>query len=649
VTRTALVLLAAAFALVAGAPGRAEDAPPPAKPIFLDIAPADLRDSGAQMPGDTAVTAPGVPVRISGFVAREAGGAALTVTVTPPQEPEPYAPDPEPDPDAPACPARDEAGDAATVTDLFRAEPPTEIAATVATDGRFDVEFTPTAEGEHEVEVADAAGLFRGESSFEVVTLEAQEDCKDVPQDEIEAVAADLSKAVCDAADAVAERIEELPPSPQKDEATRRLEAFRAELDEGLPCGSAPPWVNAAYHVGQIRKVSPEMRRATSPVLVQIEDWLITARKARDEAPRAIAEITRGNVACDQLDIIVNGLKFVDFYLGLIVKPADFLADWAKENVPTKLVSMIPAVGQTPAVKDAVELGWKGVTSYKPKREAGRIRIGAEGFDLSLTHAKMTNGVLAYVASRIFEALCQTFQGPVTGRMSADFLVGSRVWWHYDIEISGQLTLRYPKNAKGEAIALTGEFLGNATRLKSWDNAIPVLYPELAQGTVFRTLRVEPIALDSIPGLFGKNLGLGGGSAVPDFNPVKSTIDQGGAIAQFVMTPAFFRVPVKGELRETTLRLELLPPARDFDDLRVKVVSIILPVLSLWPDVIDYALPYKGAHFIMTRAMNDGPYTFDVERAGETMTIAHVFTREKETAETRGVYALTVKACNPGC
>jgi hypothetical protein len=297
-----------------------------------------------------------------------------------------------------------------------------------------------------------------------------------------------------------------------------------------------------------------------------------------------------------------------------------------------------------------VELGWRGVTSYQPKLVGSKVRIGAQGFERALADGKVRmSGAGVYVANRFFELFCQTFQGPVTGSMSVEISAEHGVWWTYTIRIEGQLVLRYPKGAKGDRIALTGDFYGNAAHIESWDNAVPVLFPELAQGTVFRTLRVEPIAMDTIPYVFEKNLGQPTGSSTPDFNPIKSTIEQGGLIAMAVATPAFFRVPVRAELAGTKLRLELQPAAVDFDDLRVKVIHIMLPVLSLWPEVIDYALPYKGAHFILLRAMNDGPVVFDVVHDKNSMTISRDFTRNKTTPDTKGEYSLSIKACNPGC
>lgn len=613
--------------------------------IYLDISVADTPEGSVTPPGEKSVTVPGKAVKISGITSRDLAGKMLRITVTPPQKPDPPTPDPES-----KCPdTKDEAS--SKVIELFKPEKPTVLDAEVGQSGRFEVTFTPKATGTHDVEANGGDGAFHGRAEFEVTEVELEEQCEEVPQEEIEETTAELSDVICEAVDALETRVKELPPSPAKDELAKKLKEVASEIKEAQPCGEAPIWVNGTYHLKKLQKDVPALRPAVAPAVRQIKKWLDGAKQARSEARKALANITQGNVVCDQLDVIVNGLKFVDFYLGLIIKPAKFLGDWAKENIPTKLVGLIPAVGQTPAAKDAVELGWKGVTSYEPKREKGKIKISAKGFDRTLAAGKMVNGVVAYAASRIFEALCQTFQGPVTGTMSADFVrEGSHdIWWQYSIGITGQLILRYPKNAKGDVIALTGEFVGNAQSIKSWDNAVPVLFPGLAQGTVFRTMRIEPIVMDTFPYVYEKNLGVSNSQAVPDFNPIKSTIDQGGLITQFVMTPAFFRVPVKAELREKTLRLELQKAAVDFDDLRVKVIQIVLPVLSLWPEVIDYALPYKGAHFIMTRAMNDGPVEFEVTREGETMKITKVFTRERQTAETKGIYKLTINACNPGC
>ncbi len=612
------------------------------KRVFILVEPADTLPGAVQRPSSEMIVNTGTKLRITGKPGIEAAGKTFLVTVTPPDEGWDFDPRTEPE-----CPGDPDPPAKTVGTKYF--EKPVTLEAKVDEAGGFEAAYAPRIPGEYEIEAVDAEAAHKGEAKFIAATPELPDECKQAPEAEIAEAAAGLTDVVCDAMEALDARIQELPPMPGKDEFLKRFAEAKEQLKAAAPCGEAPSWVHGVGHVNAIHKAHPALRKPTQPLIKALDDWRTGAEEARKAAPKALAAVTSGNIACDQLDIVINGLKFVDFYLGLIVKPGEFLSDWGKENIPTKLFALIPAVGQTAAVKDGVELGWKGVTSYKPTFKGGKIKISAVGIDRLLAHQKIASGLSAYLLARVFEQFCQVFQGPITGEMAAEFRSRGKLWWRYKFTIGGQLVLRYPANAKGDKVALTGEFVGNATHIESWDNAIPELHPELAQGTVFRTLRIEPIVMDTIPYLYERNLGQTNSTAVPDFNPVKSTIDQGGLITQFVMTPAFFRIPVRGDFDGKSIRLDMQPAVVDFDDLRVKVVHIVLPVLSLWPDVVDYALPYKGAHFLILRAMNDGPVTFDVVKEGQAMKVTREFTRAKRASEAKGDYKLSIRACNPAC
>ncbi len=644
----AMAVLALALWLAAAGAAAQEDATGTHEtaPVYLTILPGDPPAAVPSDPFEPVGTLPGVPVTIRGAASLELAGSEILITVTPPQQPE--APEPEPESGS-KCP-QDEAGGTPVKVVQTRPEPPTTLTARVSDSGAFEARYTPRVLGEHEVEAVDPAGRYRGTARFEVDQPELEAECEDIPQDAVEEATVGLVEAVCKATEALKGRVRELPDSPAREELQRRLDEIDRSFKEALACDEAPEWVNGSAHVNRLRALAPEMRPATQGLVLQFKGWLSVARRARDEAPRALAALTFGNVLCDQLDIIVNGLKFIDFYLGLIVEPSKYLADWAKENVPTKLVGLIPAVKRTAALKEGIELAWKGITSYQLKLEGRRVKIGAKGFERALATGKMVNATTAYVASRVFEAFCQQFQGPVSGTMEAEFYENGTRWWNYSIAIKGQIILRYPKGAGGGVIPLSGEIMGNAIRFASDDNAIPVLYPKLALGTVFVSHRIEPLSMSDFPHFLSANMGATSPSSpLPDFNPITTTIEQGGPIVQNILTPAFFRVPVRGELRDKTLRLQLGEAATDFEGNSTKVIKILLPVLSLWPEVVDYALPYKGARFLMFRAMNDGPVEFAVKREGETLSVERKFDREKKSDSATGVYHLEIKACNPGC
>lgn len=640
-----------ALALLAGAtlPGvPAEDDPDGGGvrtvDIYMTVEPANLPEGSVQMPDQESVSEPGVPVRISGLTARDFAGQQIKLTISPPEWEVPsFTPEFESED---ACPD----DNSATPMQVIAKQDPTVIMADVDVNGRFEAEFTPKVEGRHTVEATDASKAHKGEAAFEVVTIELELKCYEIPAEEAEEAAVGLIKNVCDVANALVEGLVTLPDSPAKEEFERQLKAFNEHRAEVLACDEAPNWAWSFRQMRELNRAVPALEPTFAPVKQGLREWNKQAEQAAAIAPKILAPLTHDNLVCDTLDTLINGLKYIEFAIGLLTKPADLVKDWAVENLPPKLLQLAASsVAKNSVVKDTIETGWKNIVGYKPTFEKGRVKIGVSGDEKLNANLKLGASLTTFASSRIFELYCQSFSGPVTARMDAEFYSpNGSIWWRYTIEIKGKLVLRYPADAKGKRIRLTGEFMGNATKFESWDNAIPVLFPEMAMGTVFRTMRFEPIAAGA---LFQKNFGAAGQDAdTPDFNPVSSTlIESGGAITQSVMTPAFFNVPVAAELSDDKLTLQLQKPIEDFDDLRVKVVQVMLPVLSMWPEVIDYALPYKGAQFMLLRAMGDEPAVFTVEKTKDEMKFTRAFQRTKSNAEAGGTYTLSVTACNPGC
>lgn len=588
--------------------------------VIVESAERGLVNPQALGEGNVLKVVQGSVVRIRGAVAPGLAGKPLTITVTPPQAPE--LPDPR---EAPA-----ELGGASSELVLAGSAkplPPTTVTVTASASGSFETTYKTQVSGGHAVLVRDATGKHSGEAEFDVES--ATEVAKSI-KEELERQAQALIENANAMAKAVSAKLRDVPASPARDQAMEQAKALVDAIEKLRRGDTVAELGRRADGLRRLQQLGPRMASATHPLVSQLQSWIEQAHQANAKASQPLAELAHGNVVCDQLDIVVNGLKFVDFYLSLLTTPLQFFTGWAKENVPPKLAANLPGDVQRKRVgMETLESGWKAVLG---------------NYTEALDVQKLAVNLTSFVASRVFDQYCQTFTGPVSGSMNAEFIENGSTWWRYRIDIKGQLVLRYPKNARSDAIALTGEFLGNATKFKSWDNAIPVLFPKLAAGTIFKEVRrLEPLSMSDF-----KLLG------APEkhswiTNPIADSIEKGGPIVQNFMTPAFFRVPVRGDLRGDTLRIELQPAAVDFDDARVKVRQLILPVLSMRIHVEDYALPYKGAHFILLRAMNDGPADFTVQRNRSTMTIERTFRRERNTGDTIGTYDLSVKACNPAC
>ena len=81
--------------------------------------------------------------------------------------------------------------------------------------------------------------------------------------------------------------------------------------------------------------------------------------------------------------------------------------------------------------------------------------------------AALTTDIASYGEKNYFARYCEKFEGPFTATMAAYFYAKDHPdhdWWHYTIAIKGTLSLRYPKDAGGGSVPLSGEFKGGATK-----------------------------------------------------------------------------------------------------------------------------------------------------------------------------------------
>lgn len=590
--------------------------------LYVEAVPGDLalgQAWTAPVPGQPYTTAMGRPVKIRGVASLALAGKTLSVTVTSRQKKEPPGP---PDQGCPAGTQEMDTG-AQTMSDQTRPQPPTVLQVDIRNSGTFETVYTPSVTGTHQI-LANA-GTVDAKSEFDVVdpvTL-----CEPLSPKEIEQEARQLSETTYQTVDLVDQHIQALPDSPAKDEFKNKLGELRKAMQSAQPRGQAPGWVKSIEPFNRLRSLSPRIRQAGEPLRRQLSEWRNKARQSNQQSKQMLAKLQHGNVVCDQLDIVINALKFVDFSLGLVTTPGQLIEGWLKENVPTKLIGQISGADKVPAVQQTIESLWKFSLTY------------ASGWS-GLALPKVANDLVGYAANRYFDRYCQTFTGPVAAEMKGVVSKIGAPWWWFRIKTSGLLILRYPKGATGAAIPLSGELIGNASLFKSKDDAIRVLFPKFAKGTVFHQTRIEPLA--------GNMLNDGDYSG---YDPGSIMMDKGGTMVRS-LAPAFFRIPVRGELRGDRLRIELQPAVVDFKDKYTTVRQVTLSPLSMFPNVTDYELPYPGAHTIFQRAFNDGPAEFVVTRIGakkDVMQIKQHFTRQRDTNRTHGEFSVDVTACNPSC
>jgi hypothetical protein len=209
-----------------------------------------------------------------------------------------------------------------------------------------------------------------------------------------------------------------------------------------------------------------------------------------------------------------------------------------------------------------------------------------------------------------------------------EFLHKGAPYVKYQVALSGKVVLRYGKpGSPNDPISLSGHIEGNGSDFGLWENAILLDDDHNLRNALLIRQTFAPI-----PSAYVEDLGM---------------------IARMA-TPAYFRVPVAGQLIKGKVILKLLPATHDFADLvRGRVVYIgIIPALPV-PAIVGFSIPFQKAHFILTRGMRDNPeFPVVVDNKAKLSLIERVFTREERRGGAEGVlvqWKIQAKACNPGC
>jgi hypothetical protein len=639
--------LLAVIGVLAGAGALAAQADPGGQvsdlTIRLEVEPTDLEPGATEaIPDRRLRTLPGVPLRIRGLTAPTLAGKAITIVITPPQVPEP--PDPRHAPGKTDPTKTTELLGEGRVTPV----PPTSLSALVGVEGRFEAQYVPVTTGTHSVDAADASRRYRGVTSFEVLSpREVGEQIKE----QAEELARELRRLL----EAIRAALAALPPSPGKEAAQARLGELERESYKTLP-GTGLEWPNAIDHLPDLRATYPQVRESLRPLEQKLSQWHAEAGPHHREVKQKIAELSSGNELCDNLAAVIHATKMFAYVLPFLLSPRDFIVDWAKEHSVPALRAKVPAAHITPTIDHALDLGWKSLVTFAPKFPG--VSTANQAIDRAIdgnwwgehhqahlhkeTVTKFAFETAEFITELALHHYCEEFSGNFEAAMTAEFFDQGYLWWSYEMKLKGQLTLRYAKNrakigpeppAGGQVIAVTGEFSGYPTYYKSWDNAVPVLFPKLAAGTILLKKVWEPLGGEWIQSSFLGPLSVG----------------HAGDYTKFYTVPGFFRVPVRGELRGKNVTLHLLDTnlggPLTFTEKKFLVMLSPLSMLT----TTTYGLPYKDGPFIIRRATHEAPLSLSVRYEGKTMVIEESYNRERNSGDAIGKYRLHLKTCNPAC
>jgi hypothetical protein len=483
---------------------------------------------------------------------------------------------------------------------------PTTVKASVNSGGAFNASYRQTDNpGKYQVKTMGPDGKGFAQTSFTIVALG---DMNQAVSDEAQLAQKTASKQLA----RFKAMIDALPVSPPKAQVQQRISQLQQKIDQAGPSvNDLPPLLD---QLAQLRgKITQKpLQDRFDQVSIKLGSYLEEARMEVPRLDRELSTYTHENLVCDQVDHVTEGFKLLSVLLNFVASPFNILVNFAKDldaDFASSFVSQ-PSLQLTTS------------TLVKNINSPHQLIAGLPTFAADLS---------AFISDQVFSAYCERFAGPIEGRMEALFEHEGHMWWTYSFDLKGRVVLRYPKNSpSGTPIRLSGQMEGLGTNFKMWEDALPVLYPKLMQGSVLFHMTKLPWFNSALSGALLAN-----------------AIKEGSAFS--AQMPNAFYFPVEGDLLENDMVLRLGGKQIDFEDKTADAFYFIASPYTLLQPIVTFALPFKGARFAIGRALNDAPSHLDVKVTKKVMIVEHEYDEKHENGDTHGFYTLKLKACNPGC
>lgn len=507
---------------------------------------------------------------------------------------------------------------------VLRIQPPAgrpvaELRARPAANGDYSASYTATqTPGAYTVEALSPAGTARGRGSFQVSAADPQALLAQAVA-EARAEVARIEQLAAGIAADIDTQVASLPDNPARDELRTRWAELQPTLkvtvrDLGDIDALLAP-------VRQAVAGEPDLRPALTFAARRLQDWTRSTLAERTRIVQQLAASRRAGVTCESLERVTEGFKLASALTNALGGLADAVKGAAKDFLESQVMRAVHAVAAAQQRMDKASAALDGLAKARQELAANWLGRAAD--------------LAAWVGGKAFDRYCERLAGNFEGEMTAEFFSRKtgQSWWSYDISFKGLLDLRYAKGSvAGQAVAVKGEFTGQAVRFTLREDAIRVGFPDVTAGARLfkRALLPKPL------------VALASGSVPLEDKPIE--ID--GKAAAVMVQPYGFSVPVEGEIVDGRLTLRMGAASHDYTA-NARVVYVIVSPLSLVPVATAFELPYKDAGFFFTRVSGGGPVQLAVKKTGSALVVDDTLKQDKGNAVAKGRYRLHLKLCNP--
>jgi hypothetical protein len=487
--------------------------------------------------------------------------------------------------------------------------------------------------GTWEVTAIAPDGKGRASGQFRVLTY----------REALEEMAGDFEDTLDEADTAVKKTkaiVAALPPSPTKLAAEEKLVALESALaSRARDAASLRSVLDAA---AELVRQHPAAAPLFAPLGERLGEWSRDALARGAELEQQLAESERRGAVCESIHAASEGIKIATAWLNLAGSAIeiarafflDYVGDRFQTNLPEPLRSSQTfsfGIGELIKTGPPLLLGLHqryggGGGEAKDRLEGSGQAAGAL---IGLCY-----DLVGLLVDRLFDGYCEKLEGPFDAKLHVEFFNASGVvWWRYDIHVEGRLKLRYARSVPAAggaspALRVHGEFVGSGTEFTLWEDVLRTLDPALMAGNVLFK-KVMPVEGFPFVGAEGDYLGSLG--------------------------PRAFLVPVEGDLVGDRLTLSVLPAKTDFDGVNGWGYYAISGLRTMGFVVfLEVPFPYKGAHFVLTRAADarDQPFTLPVrvDRKTEQVIAERSFSRPRVEGDGNvASYAMKIRICSSGC
>ncbi len=425
--------------------------------------------------------------------------------------------------------------------------------------------------------------------------------------------------------DAILQGMDELPPQPDMDAQKAKLEAYLKKLSELKAAEEL-----TAKGIGEwVRTIGPPDPIKYFPDRPRPELILKAVKKANEEIAEKLpvleakaAEIKNKSLLCERCNMMMEVCSFASLVLDLKGKILAKLTNLASDKlIPGWLdrEADARAPNGTVAAKETVKFNINN---------AQKTLIAAAGKHMGIAHyiaGGVSLDVCSFLGKLLYAKYCEELKGDFVTYFKATFDADGGVpWWIYDVNLKGQMKLRYSKKTDlSKGAEITGEFSGFRVKYGIWEDFQKV-EPVPDGMTLLKSLRFSPLAVDA--------------------NKISGDL---GAIAMAGI-PGSFRVQVKGIVNnKNELRLQVVESFLDAETvennrLYVILINAMLPI----PSIKKFVIPIAKNNVIFKALLKDRVFRLVQEKDKITVTVKDEVTKIPLSGDVRLLTILNMTLSN---